>query len=53
MDITLKVVRDMVFEESEVDIVTRYKKKQTVRQLLHCYHVAEEEELVEENPQNI
>jgi len=50
---TLKVVRDCIFEEIGVDIVTTYQKKQRVWQWLHCYHVAEEEDLVEENPHNI
>jgi hypothetical protein len=55
IDTTLKVVRDRIFEEPEVEIVTTYQnqKRQTVRQLLHCYHVAEEEDPTEENPHNI
>jgi hypothetical protein len=44
IDMKMKVVRERIFEEPEVDIVTTYQKKQTVRQLLHCYHVTEEED---------
>jgi hypothetical protein len=36
-----------------VEIVKTYKKKQIIRQLLHCYHVTEEEYPTEENPRNI
>jgi hypothetical protein len=51
VDTTLKVVRDRIFEEPEFEIVTTYQNqnRQTVRQLLHCYHVAEEDP-TEENP---
>jgi hypothetical protein len=54
IDTTLKLVRDRIFEEPEVEIVTTYQnqKRQTVRQLLHCYHVAEDDP-TEENPCNI
>ena len=51
----MKVVRDRIFEEPEVDIVTDYHnpKKHTARQLLHYYHVTEEEDPTEENQRNI
>jgi hypothetical protein len=49
VDTTLKVVRDRIFEELEFEIVTSYQNQnsQTVRQLLHYYHVVEDD-LVEE-----
>jgi hypothetical protein len=55
IDKTLNLVRDMIFEEPKVDIVTAYQnqKKQTVRQLIYFYHVAKEEDPIEENPHNI
>lgn len=53
IDTSLKVVREKIFEEPEVDVVWEYQKKQTVGQLLHFYHVTEEEDPVEENPWNI
>jgi hypothetical protein len=54
IDTPLKVVRDMIFEEPEVDIVTTYwhHKRQTTRQLLPCYHVVEEEDPTEDNPRD-
>ena len=54
IDTTLKLVRDRIFEEIEVQIVTTYhnQKRHKVRQLLHCYHIAEEDP-VEENTHNI
>jgi hypothetical protein len=55
IDKTLKLVRDWIFEEPKVDIVIGYQnqKRQTVRQLIYCYHVAEEEDPIEENSHNI
>jgi hypothetical protein len=53
IDKTLKVGRDMIFEEPEVEIVTTYQPRQIVIKFLHYYHVTEEEYLVEENPCNI
>jgi hypothetical protein len=52
---TLKVVRDRLFEEPEFEIISTYQKqnRHTMKLLLHCYHVAEEEELAEDNPRNI
>jgi hypothetical protein len=52
IDTTLKVVRDRIFEEPEVEIVTNYQnpKKQTIRELLHYYHDIEEEDPSKENP---
>jgi hypothetical protein len=46
MDTTLKVVRDGIFEEPEFDIIPTSQRQasQTVKQLLHCYNVAEAEE---------
>jgi hypothetical protein len=55
IDKTLKVVRDQIFEEREFEIIQTYQNhtRQIVRQLLHCYHVTEEEYPVEENSCNI
>jgi hypothetical protein len=54
IDTTLKLVRDRIFEELEVDIVTAYRnqKRQIVRQSLHCYYVVEDDR-AEENPRDI
>jgi hypothetical protein len=51
----LKVVRDMIFEEPEFEIIPASQRQasQTVKQLLHCYHVVEAEEPTEDNPRNI
>jgi hypothetical protein len=55
MDTTLKVVRDRIFEEPEFEIIPASQRQasQTVKQLLHCYHVAEAEEPEEDNLCNI
>ena len=49
---TLKLVKDKIFEEPKVKVVTTYQKKQTIIQLLHYYHVIEEQDPPEENPHN-
>jgi hypothetical protein len=55
IDIALKVVRDNIFEEPKFEIIPTYQnqKRQTIRQLLHCYHVTKEDDPAEENPCNI
>jgi hypothetical protein len=54
IDTTLKLIKERIFEEPEVEIVTTYhnQNRQTVRQLLHCYHIAEDDP-TEENPCDI
>jgi hypothetical protein len=49
------VVRDKIFEELEFEIVLAYQKqaRQIVKQLLHCYHVVEEEDPTKDNLRNI
>jgi hypothetical protein len=51
----LKVVRDKIFEEPKFEIIPTYEKQNihTMKQLLHCYHVAEEEDQTYDNPSNI
>jgi hypothetical protein len=51
----MKVARDMIFEEPEFEIVPTYQNhaRHTVKQLLHCYHFAKEEDPTEENTCNI
>jgi hypothetical protein len=48
------LVREKIFEEPEFEIITSYHnhKRHTVIQLLHCYHVIEDDP-GEENPCNI
>jgi hypothetical protein len=53
IDTTLKVVRDMIFKEPEAKIVTTYQTRQMVQQLLHYYHVTEEEDPTKENLCNV
>ena len=54
MDATLKLIKENIFEEPEVEIVTSYHNhnRKTIKQLLHCYHVVEYDPL-EENPCDI
>jgi hypothetical protein len=54
MDTTLKLIKENIFEETEVGIITSYQNqnRQIVRQLLHCYHVTEDDP-TEENPRDI
>jgi hypothetical protein len=45
MDSTLKLIEGMIFtDELEVEIITQYQQqnRQTVKELLSCYHVEEE-----------
>jgi hypothetical protein len=51
----MKVVRDNIFEEPKFEIILAYQRQasQTVKQMLHCYHVEKAEEPTEENPHNI
>jgi hypothetical protein len=45
MDSTLKNIRGVIFiDESEVELMTDYQQqnKQTLKELLSCYHVQEE-----------
>jgi hypothetical protein len=53
IDTSLKAVRDKIFEEPKVKIVTTYYSRQIVRQFLYCYNVAEDEDPTEENSHNI
>jgi hypothetical protein len=55
MDTTMKVVRDKIFEELEFEIIPSSQRKdsESIKQLLHCYHVAEVEEPKEDNLRNI
>jgi hypothetical protein len=45
IDATLKLIKENIFEELEVEIVTTYQiqDRQIDRQLVHCYHVAEDD----------
>jgi hypothetical protein len=54
IDTVLKVIRDKIFEEPKFEIIPAYHNhtRQIVRQLLHCYHVVEEEDPSEDNPCN-
>jgi len=54
IDTTLKLVRDRIFEEPEVEVVKSYQKQnqQIVKQLLHYCHLVEEDP-TEENSCNI
>ena len=51
----LEVVRERIFEGLKFEIVPSYQKhaRQIVKQLLHCYHVAKEKDLAEDNSCNI
>jgi hypothetical protein len=55
IDTTLKEGRDKIFEEPKFEIILAYQSqaRQTVKQLLHCYHVAEEKEPTEDTLRNI
>jgi len=54
MDATPKLIKERIFEEPKVDIVTTYQnqKQQIVRRLLHCYQVAKYDP-IEEKPRDI
>jgi hypothetical protein len=55
IDSTLKQIKGVIFiDESEVELMTEYQQqnKQTVKELLSCYHV-EEEAPDEDDPRNI
>jgi hypothetical protein len=49
------VVRDSIFQEPKFEIISAYQKldRQIVKQLLHYYHVTEEEDPTKDNPRNI
>jgi hypothetical protein len=51
----MKVVRDKIFEEPKFEIIRAYHRQasQTVKKMLHCYHIAKVEEPTEDNPRNI
>jgi hypothetical protein len=55
MDSTLKQIRGEIFiQEPEVELITNYQQqnKQTMKELLSCYHV-QEEAPDEDEPHNI
>ena len=54
IDTTLNLTKENNFVEIEVEIVISYQNhnRQIVRQLLHCYHVTEDEP-TNENPHDI
>jgi hypothetical protein len=54
IDATLKLIKEKIFEEPEVEIVISYQNhnQQTIRQLLHYYHVTEDDPK-KENLRNI
>jgi hypothetical protein len=45
IDTEMKLIKERIVEEPEVEIVTYYHNKnhQKIRQLLHCYHVPEDD----------
>jgi hypothetical protein len=55
IETTPKVVRDRIFEEKNFEIIPTYQNhtRNTVRNLLHCYHVIEEDDPTKENACNI
>jgi hypothetical protein len=55
MDLALKQIRGVIFvDEPEVELMTEYQQqnRQTVKELLSCYHV-QEEAPDEDDPHNI
>jgi hypothetical protein len=55
MDSSLKQIRGLIFiKEPKVELITEYQQqnKQTVKELLSCYHV-QEEATDEDDSQNI
>ena len=55
MDSTLKQIRGEIFiQELEVELITNYQQqnRQTMKELLSCYHV-QEEAPDEDDPRNI
>jgi len=54
IDTTLKDVRDKIFEEPKFEIIPTYQSqaRKIVKQLLHCYHVAEEKEPTKDTLRN-
>jgi hypothetical protein len=45
IDATLKLIKENIFQELEVEIETSYHNhnRKIIRQLLHYYHVAEDD----------
>jgi hypothetical protein len=55
MDSTLKHIRGVIFiQELEVELITEYQQqnRQTMKELMSCYHV-HEEATYEDDPYNI
>jgi hypothetical protein len=55
IDSSMKLIHGIIFfEEREVEIIIEYQQqnRQTIKELLSCYHVAKET-LEEEDPHNI
>ena len=50
IDAAMELIKDNIFEEPKVEIVISYQNhnRQTMRQLLHCYHIVEDD-LAEED----
>jgi len=51
----LNAIKDKIFEEPNFQIILSYQRQdsQTIKQLLHSYHVAEAKEPTKDNPCNI